>query len=109
MLTSALKEGLIDPSHSIQVGIRTHNKKTRGLTIIYAPWVHENGTKAATKKILEIVGSHKAYLTFDIDYLDPAFTPVTGTSVAGGLSSAQALGILRGLGQLNFIDADVSR
>jgi agmatinase len=89
------------------VGIRTHNNNTRGLTILDAPWVHENGIKAVVERILEIVGSHKAYLTFDIDCLDPAFAPGTGTPVAGGLSSAQALGILRGLGQLNFIGADV--
>jgi agmatinase len=107
MFTRALKEGLIDPNHSIQVGIRTHNNNTRGLTILDAPWVHENGIKAVVERILEIVGSHKAYLTFDIDCLDPAFAPGTGTPVAGGLSSAQALGILRGLGQLNFIGADV--
>jgi agmatinase len=69
--------------------------------------VHENGIKAVVERILEIVGNHKAYLTFDIDCLDPAFAPGTGTPVAGGLSSAQALGILRGLGPLNFIGADV--
>jgi len=107
MFTRALKEGLIDPDHSIQVGIRTHNSNTRGITILNAPWVHENGTKAVTERILEVVGNNKAYLTFDIDCLDPAFAPGTGTPVAGGLSSAQALAILRSLGELNFIGADV--
>ena len=107
MFSRALKEGLIDAKHSIQVGIRTHNNNTQGLTILDAPWIHENSTKTVIQKILEVVGNHKAYLTFDIDCLDPAFAPGTGTPVAGGLSSAQALGILRGLGQLNFIGADV--
>jgi len=107
MFTRAIKEGLIDPKHSIQIGIRTHNSNTRGITILNAPWVHENGTKAVTDKILEVVGKHKAYLTFDIDCLDPAFAPGTGTPVSGGLSSAQALAILRSLGGLNFIGADV--
>ena len=53
------------------------------------------------------MGAHPAYLTFYIDFLDPAFAPGTGTPVAGGLSSAQALGILRGLGSLNFVGMDV--
>jgi len=107
MFTRALKEGLINPSHSIQIGIRTHSSNTHGLTILDAPWVHDNGCSAVTEKILKVVGSSKAYLTFDIDCLDPAFAPGTGTPVAGGLSSAQALSILRGLGDINFIGADV--
>jgi agmatinase len=107
MFSRALKEGLIDPDYSIQVGIRTHNSNTQGLTIVDAPWVHENGSKATIDKILQVVGNHKAYLTFDIDCLDPAFAPGTGTPVVGGLSSAQALAILRGLGELNFVGADV--
>jgi agmatinase len=53
------------------------------------------------------VGSHKAYLTFDIDALDPAFAPGTGTPVVGGLSSNQALEILRGLGGIEFVGMDV--
>ena len=59
------------------------------------------------ERVLDTVGDKAAYLTFDIDCLDPAFAPGTGTPVAGGLSSAQALAILRGLGDLNFIGADV--
>ena len=53
------------------------------------------------------MGIAKVYLTFDIDCLDPAFAPGTGTPVSGGLSSAQALDILRNLGGLNFVGADV--
>jgi hypothetical protein len=49
------------------------------------------------------VGRNKAYLTFDIDCLDPAFAPGTGTPVAGGLSSAQALGIMKGLAGIDFV------
>ncbi|MDG1167088.1 MAG: arginase family protein, partial [Candidatus Thioglobus sp.] len=59
------------------------------------------------KKIIETVKDRPAYLTFDIDGLDPAYAPGTGTPVAGGLTSAQALGIVRGLGDLKFIGADV--
>ena len=54
-----------------------------------------------------IVGSHKAYLTFDIDCLDPAFAPGTGTPVSGGLSSAQALAILKGLAGISFTGMDI--
>jgi agmatinase len=107
MFTRALKEGLIDPESSIQIGIRTHNNDTRGIRILDAPWVHEHSAQTAIEKIVETVGDKPAYLTFDIDCLDPAFAPGTGTPVVGGLSSAQALAILRGLGDLNFIGADV--
>ena len=58
-------------------------------------------------EIKRVVGEYKAYLTFDIDCLDPAFAPGTGTPVVGGLSSAQALEILRGLGDLNLIGMDI--
>ena len=54
-----------------------------------------------------IVGSRKAYLTFDIDCLDPAFAPGTGTPVSGGLSSAQALAILKGLAGIDFAGMDI--
>jgi agmatinase len=59
------------------------------------------------ERITSIVGERPAYLTFDIDCLDPAFAPGTGTPVAGGLSSAQGLAIVRGLGALNLVGADV--
>ncbi len=107
MFSRALKEGLIDAEHSVQIGIRTHNDNTHGIEILDAPWVHENSSKTVIERVLARVGDRKAYLTFDIDCLDPAFAPGTGTPVVGGLSSAQALAILRGLGSLNFIGADV--
>jgi agmatinase len=107
MFTRALKEGLIDADSSVQIGIRTHNEDTRGVRILDAPWVHKNTAQTVIEQIRETVGDTPAYLTFDIDCLDPAFAPGTGTPVVGGLSSAQALAILRGLGDLNFIGADV--
>ncbi len=107
MFTRALKEGLIDPGASIQIGIRTHNDETRGIKILDAPWVHEHNAQAAIEQVIERVGDKPAYLTFDIDCLDPAFAPGTGTPVVGGLSSAQALAILRGLGDIDFVGADV--
>jgi len=106
MFNRAAREGLIDPARSVQIGIRTYSE-AQGFTVLNAPWVHEHGPYAALTEIVRVVGEHKAYLTFDIDCLDPAFAPGTGTPVAGGLSSAQALAILRGLGNLNIIGMDV--
>ncbi|KKJ76863.1 agmatinase [Kiloniella litopenaei] len=107
MFYHAAKQGIIDPASSAQVGIRTHNDKTHGFNIIHAPWVHEKGPEAVVTEIKRIVGDRKAYLTFDIDSLDPAFAPGTGTPVTGGLTPHQALTILRGLEGINIVGADV--
>ena len=77
------------------------------MNILDAAWVHDHGPRAAIERIVSIVGERPAYLTFDIDCLDPAFAPGTGTPVAGGLSSAQALAIVRGLGAVDIVGADV--
>lgn len=107
MFYHAVKEGIVDAAHSVQIGIRTHNDETHGFTVLHAPWVHEQGIAATIAEIERVVGDCKAYLTFDIDCLDPAFAPGTGTPVAGGLSSAQALSILRGLGKIDFVGMDI--
>jgi len=107
MFSRAIKENLIDTKHSIQIGIRTHNSNTKGVKMLDAPWVHENGIKKVINKIIDVVKDRPAYLTFDIDGLDPAYAPGTGTPVSGGLTSAQALGIIRGLEKVKFIGADV--
>ena len=107
MFLRAVREGIVDPSRSVQVGIRTFNDKTYGYTILSAPWVHQNGVEATVAEIKRVVGMNRAYLTFDIDCLDPCYAPGTGTPVAGGLSSAQALEILRSLGDLDLIAMDV--
>lgn len=107
MFLRAARDGIIDPARSVQIGIRTANSDTHGFTILGAPWVHREGIGAVLDVVAEVVGNHKAYLTFDIDCLDPAFAPGTGTPVAGGLSTAQALGLIRGLGSLNLVGADL--
>ena len=107
MFYKAIKDGLIDPATSVQIGIRTWNEDFMGVNVLGADWVHEHGVAAVAKKVHEIVGKHNVYLTFDIDCLDPAFAPGTGTPVAGGLSSAQALAILRKFVGLNIIGMDV--
>ncbi len=107
MFYKAVKQGLIDPARSVQIGIRTWNDDTLGLTVLGADWVHQHGVTAVLQRVREVAGDHPAYLSFDIDCLDPAFAPGTGTPVPGGLSSAQALQILRGLVPLNIVGMDV--
>jgi agmatinase len=107
MFYKAVKEGLIVPERSVQVGIRTVCQDYMGVNVIDAREVHESGTSAVVEKIKSIIGDHQTYLTFDIDCLDPAFAPGTGTPVSGGLSSAQALHILRDLKGLNMVGGDV--
>ncbi|WP_259780250.1 agmatinase [Aestuariispira ectoiniformans] len=106
MFTRAVKQGIVDPKHSAQIGIRTIADDV-GFNIFNAPWVHENGVKALVENVKEIVGDRPAYLTFDIDCLDPAYAPGTGTPVAGGLTSHQALSIIRGLQSVNWVGMDI--
>lgn len=91
MFLRAKHEGLLDVEHCIQIGIRTHNNSDHGFKILTAPWVHRHGTDATIAEIKTRIGDTKVYMTFDIDCLDPAYAPGTGTPVAGGLTSAQAL------------------
>ncbi|MGR3468828.1 MAG: agmatinase, partial [Shimia sp.] len=106
MFYKAVKTGVIAPTTSVQVGIRTLNPDTLGVPIIDAPEVHED-PRAAVLKIKETLGDRPVYVTFDIDCLDPAFAPGTGTPVSGGLSSAQALMMLRALRGINMVGGDV--
>ena len=103
----AAKNGIVDPATSMQVGLRTENPDTMGFNIIDAPRVHEIGIGAVISAIRETVGDRPVYLTFDIDCLDPSHAPGTGTPVCGGLTSHQALSILRGLDGINVIGMDV--
>jgi agmatinase len=97
-----------DNPDSLNHGTMFYKAIREGLVrILDAPWVHRNGTQATIDEVLSIVGDAPTYLTFDIDCLDPAFAPGTGTPVAGGLSSAQALEIVRALGAVNLVGADV--
>ena len=103
----AAKQGLVDPASSVQVGIRTTNPDTMGFNVLDAPWVHEQGIDKTIARIREIVASNPVYLTFDIDCLDPSFAPGTGTPVCGGLSTHQAMSILRGLAGINIVGMDL--
>ena len=107
MFRHAVNEGLIVPERSAQIGIRTYNEDTMGFHILDAPHVHAAGTGSVIEAVRKITAGHKVYVTFDIDCLDPAFAPGTGTPVSGGLSTAQAIAILMGLRGLNVVGADV--
>jgi agmatinase len=110
----AIEEGLIDPHHTVQVGIRSPMDRSvhdwtagKGVTILFAESVHEEGPRPTAERIRQVVGDRAAYLTFDIDALDPACAPGTGTPEIGGLFSWQAQAILRRLGGLDFRGMDV--
>ena len=107
MFYHAVKEGLIDPKTSIQVGIRTYNNDFMGVKILDANWIHRHSIDDVVEEIRQRVGTNPTYLTFDIDCLDPAFAPGTGTPVCGGLSTAQAIAILNELGSINFVGMDI--
>ena len=87
MFYKAVKSGIVDPKRSVQVGIRTHNEDTLGVNIIDAREVHDTRPAAVVDKIKGILGDRKTYLTFDIDCLDPAFAPGTGTVEIAGLTT----------------------
>jgi agmatinase len=107
MFWRAAQDGIVDPARSVQIGLRTTNDDTLGFNVLDARWVHERGPAAVAGEVMRIVGDRKAYLTFDIDCLDPAYAPGTGTPVCGGLSTYQALEIIRGLAGINLVGMDV--
>ena len=106
-LYKAIKGKLINVDKSIQVGIRTVNDDTMGIKIIDAPEYHKRTPTDVAEQIKDLVGNAPVYLTFDIDCLDPAYAPGTGTPVAGGLSTAQALETLRALAGINLVGMDM--
>jgi agmatinase len=107
MFLTALDEGLIDNERSVQIGIRTFNAEDQGMTILTAPWVHDHGAEAVAQIVRERVGDRPAYLSFDIDCLDPVFAPGTGTPVCGGLSMYQVQSILYRLVGIDFVGMDL--
>ena len=110
----AIEEGLIDPRRAVQIGIRSPVAKavyewtiTKGVTIISAQEVHELGPNVIAERVVAVVGDGSTYLSFDIDALDPAFAPGTGTPEIGGLASWQCQAILRRLGCVHFVGMDI--
>ncbi len=106
-LYKAVKLGLVDPARSVQIGIRTVCDDTLGVGQIDARTAHENGPAWVAARVRDIVGAAPAYVSFDIDALDPAFAPGTGTPVWGGLASWQAAAVLRDIAGLDIKGGDV--
>lgn len=106
-VTRAVREGVIDPDRSIQIGIRTHAPEDFGIKILHGYEIEEMRAADIAYAIIDRTGGRKSYVTFDIDCLDPAFAPGTGTPVAGGPSSAKVLSVLRQLNQLDMVGADI--
>jgi len=107
MTYKAVKTGVVDAASSIQVGIRTECEDYCGVEFIDARTVHERGVTRVVEQIKARVGDRPCYVSFDIDCLDPAFAPGTGTPVWGGLASWQAAAILRDLAGINLVGGDV--
>jgi agmatinase len=111
----ACEEGLIDTARSTQAGLRgslydeadAQITEELGFQLITGPEMHEIGMKETFRRIRERVGDGPAYLTFDIDFVDPAYAPGTGTPEVGGFTSAQCQQLIRGLVGVNFVGFDL--
>ncbi len=104
----AVEEGLVDCERSIQIGIRTtYEVDNHPFEVLDAAWVNDNGPHKVLEHIRQRVGDQKAYLSFDIDGLDPAYAPGTGTPVVAGVSIDCALKMIRGMVGINLIGMDL--
>lgn len=110
----AVRENLIQPHRSVQIGIRATNaaeefeyNRRLGFTVLSAEWVHMQGIEATVARVKEVVGDAPAYLTFDIDCIDPSMAPGTGTPEVGGLFTWQAEAILRRFRDIDFRGMDL--
>jgi len=108
MFYRAPREGIIDPDKTIQIGIRTEYAEAKHeFEVISAAKANDLSAEQIVDQIKQRIGDTPCYLTFDIDCLDPAYAPGTGTPVIGGLTTDRALKILRGLQGLNLIGMDI--
>ncbi|HRE22027.1 MAG TPA: agmatinase [Rhabdaerophilum sp.] len=109
----AVLQGVLDPERVIQIGIRGNAEYLwefsyeSGMTVIHAEEFMRMGVDATIRRMREVVGDGPTYLSFDIDSLDPAFAPGTGTPEVGGLSSREAMALIRGAAGLDIIGGDV--
>ncbi|MGI9594949.1 MAG: agmatinase [Acidimicrobiales bacterium] len=109
----AAEEGLLDPSRTIQIGIRGPAEPLwafsyeSGMTVIHIEDLYEKGIAAVVDLAKEVVGAGPTYLSFDVDGLDPVFAPGTGTPEVGGFTTFEAMQMLRGLRGVRFVGGDV--
>lgn len=110
---NAVLDGVLDPKRTIQIGIRGSAdylwefSTDSGMTVIHAEEIDRRGIPAIIELARRVVGDGPTYLSFDIDSLDPAFAPGTGTPEIGGLTAREALELLRGFRGTNLIGGDV--
>jgi agmatinase len=111
----ASEEGLIDQRHSVHVGIRgplydagdLADTERLGFTTVGCTEIERDGLAAAIRRMHDRLGGAPVYVSVDIDVLDPGFAPGTGTPEAGGMSSRELLAMLRSLGDLDLVSADI--
>lgn len=111
----AVEEGLLDTSRAIQVGMRGsiydegdwNDAREMGFDLVPTDEVRKLGIPAMIDRIRERVGDAKTYVSFDVDFVDPAFAPGTGTPEIGGFTSREAQEFVRGLAGLDIIGCDV--
>ena len=109
----AVLDGVLDPTRVVQIGIRGSAEYLwefsydSGMTVIHAEEIDRIGIASVIETARQVVGDGPTYLTFDIDSLDPAFAPGTGTPEVGGLSTREAQAILRGMQGANIVAGDV--
>ena len=111
----AVEENLVLPKHSIQIGMRgsVYSKSayddstSLGFQVVTMSAARETGLSKLVDMIQERVGSNKVFVTFDIDVVDPAYAPGTGTPEVGGFTSAQAIEMIQGLNGLDFVGFDL--
>src|SRR3712207_129376 len=111
----AAEEGLLDPARSVQVGMRgslyeardLEDSRELGFDLVPTDEVRELGIPAVIRRIRERVGEAKAYVSFDVDFVDPAYAPGTGTPEVGGYTSREAQEFVRGLAGIDIAGCDV--
>jgi agmatinase len=111
----ASEEGLILKGSSAHVGIRGSlydrqdllDDAELGFTIVHCRDIERIGVEGVLERVLDRVGTASVYVSIDIDVLDPAFAPATGTPEAGGMTSRELLAVLRGLSGVNLVGADI--
>lgn len=110
---NAVLDGVLDPERTVQIGIRGATKYIwefsyiSGMTIIEAPDISDATLPDVIRRARDVVGDGPTYVSFDVDCLDPAFAPGTGTPEVGGLTTREALAIVRGMKGVNVVGGDV--
>ena len=109
----AVEAGVLDPKRTVQIGIRGRSELMwgfsyeRGMRVIHVEEVYELGWRGVVQEIRRVIGTGPVYLSFDIDCLDPAYAPGTGTPEVGGITTFEAQQMIRGLRGLDFVGGDL--